>query len=79
MKGSSMFSASPLVPDQVIDCVSTGRIPTPTDLDTVAARMWREGAPNRSAFAWGELSPTATDRIAAMRSAIVALQGSDLR
>lgn len=74
-----MVSASPLVPDQLVDCVSTGRSPTVADLDNVAARMWCDGAANRSAFSWGELSPTATDRIVAMRSVAVALQGSDLR
>ena len=72
-----MFSASPLVPHQLVDCVSTGRSPTAADHDTVAARMWCDGAANRSAFSWGAL-PTVTDRIAAMRSAAVALQGSDL-
>lgn len=74
-----MFSASSLVPDQIVDCVSTGRLPTEADLDDVAARMWREGARNRSAFSWGELSPTAQDRVVAMRSAVLALQGSSLR
>ncbi|MGW8280009.1 hypothetical protein ACWGK7_10995 [Sphingomonas aurantiaca] len=74
-----MFSASPLVPDQIVDCVSTGRLPTTADLDSVAARMWREGAADRSAFSWGQLSPTATDRIVALRSAVLALQGSGMR
>lgn len=74
-----MSSASSLVADQIIDCVSTGRPPTADDLNNVAARMWREGARNRSAFSWGELSPSATDRIVAMRSAVLALQGSGVR
>lgn len=74
-----MISASPLMPDQLIDCVATGRIPTAADLDHVAERMWREGAAHRSAFAWGEMSPNATDRILALRSAVMALQGSGLR
>ncbi len=74
-----MFSASPLVPDQLVDCVATGRSPTAADLDNVAARMWCDGAANRSAFSWGALPPTAGDRIAAMRSAVFALQGSDVR
>ena len=74
-----MFSASPLVPDQLVDCIATGREPTAADLDSVAARMWREGARDRSAFSWGELSPTAADRIVAMRAAVLALEGSGLR
>ncbi|MEG8024382.1 hypothetical protein QP162_07835 [Sphingomonas aurantiaca] len=41
--------------------------------------MWREGAADRSAFSWGQLSPTATDRIVALRSAVLALQGSGMR
>ncbi|MEG3084607.1 hypothetical protein U1707_13220 [Sphingomonas sp. PB2P12] len=74
-----MLSACSLVPDQLVDCMSTGRSPTAADLDDVAARMWREGARTRSAFSWGELSPTAADRILAMRSAALALEGSDPR
>jgi len=74
-----VFSATPLVPDQLVDCVATGRMPTAADLDHVAARMWREGAAHRSAFSWGELPATAADRILALRSAAVALQGSGLR
>lgn len=73
-----MRSATPLVPDQLVDCVSTGRMPTEAELDHVAARMWREGAAHRSAFSWGDLPPSSTDRIAALRSAVVALQGSGL-
>ncbi|SFN81409.1 hypothetical protein [Sphingomonas sp. OK281] len=73
------FSTSPLVIDQIIDCVATGRTPTPSDLERVAARMWRDGAAERSAFAWGRLSPTANDRIIALRSAALALEGSSLR
>lgn len=73
-----MLSASSLVQDQIVDCVSTGRSPTAADLDTVAARMWRESARDRSAFSWGELPLIATDRIVAMRSAVLALQGSGL-
>ncbi|MEG8013400.1 hypothetical protein [Sphingomonas sp. 22R3R2A-7] len=71
-----MFSASPLVPDQLVDCIATGREPTAADLDSVAARMWREVSTHRSAFSWGDLAPLAQDRIVAMRSAVMALQGS---
>ncbi|HXH16433.1 MAG TPA: hypothetical protein VNJ10_09915 [Sphingomonas sp.] len=74
-----MFSASPLVPDQIVDCVATGRMPTTADLDVVAARMWREGAANRSAFSWGQLSPNSADRVHALRSAVLAMEGSGLR
>ncbi len=74
-----MSRASSLVAQQIIDCVSTGRSPTAVDLYNVAARMWREGVRDRSAFSWGELSPTATDRIVAMRAAVLALEGSSLR
>ncbi len=74
-----MSSATSLVPHQIVDCMSTGRSPTAADLDNVAARMWREGARDRSAFSWGELSPTTADRIVAMRAAVLALEGSGLR
>ena len=73
-----MLSATPLVPDQIVDCVSTGRVPTAADLDTVASRMWNEGAIRRSAFSWGQLAAAAPDRVVALRSAVMALQGSAL-
>ena len=73
-----MLSATPLVPDQIVDCVSTGRMPTAADLDSVASRMWSEGAAHRSAFSWGQVAPAAADRVGALRSAVMALQGSSL-
>ncbi len=71
-----MMSATPLVADQLIDCVATGRAPTTGEISSLAERMWKECARDRSAFAWGELEPLAVDRMLAIRAAQMALCGS---
>lgn len=70
-------SASPLVADALVDCIATGRDPTIHDLFALAQRMWVEGAPNRSAFAWDRLASDGSDRLIAMRWAHAALSGTD--
>jgi hypothetical protein len=59
----------------LISCVATGRDPTVPELFDLAERMWTESAADRSAFAWGELHPACTDRVVALRSALVAFSG----
>ena len=70
-------STSPLVADALVDCIATGRDPTIHDLLALAQRMWMEGAPNRSAFAWNRLASDGGDRLLALRGAHAALSGAD--
>ena len=69
-------SASPLVADQLVDCIANDRDPTVQELFALAERMWTEGAAGRSAFAWGQLRPRSADRLLALRAAQLALSGS---
>jgi hypothetical protein len=69
-------SASPLVADELVTCVATGAPATCDQLTHLAARIWAEGAQHRSAFSWGELPAEAIDRVFAMRSAALALNGA---
>lgn len=69
-------STSPLIPDQLVDCIATGREPTVHELFAVAERMWIDGAAERSAFAWDRLAPDASERLTALRNAQLALTGS---
>ncbi|HEX8445774.1 MAG TPA: hypothetical protein VF649_04090 [Sphingomonas sp.] len=71
-----MPSATVLIPDEIVDCVAAGRSPTVSELVQLAARMWVEGAPDRSAFSWGCLKPSSADRVMALRCASLALNGS---
>lgn len=68
--------SSPLFIDAVIGCVAEGRDPTVQELFHVAQRIWSDGAPDRSAFAWGRLPTASLDRLSALRSARLALCGS---
>lgn len=69
-------SISPLMPDQVIDCMASGRNPTVQELFVIAERIWTDGASGRSAFSWGRLPPNSDDRRNALRGAQLALTGS---
>ena len=68
-------SISSLIPDQLVNCIATGREPTVHELFAVAERMWIDGAAERSAFAWDRLAPDASDRLTALRNAQLALTG----
>ncbi len=68
------LSASPMIISEVIDCMSEDREPSVQDLFRVAERIWSEGAPNRSAFAWGSLP--AAERVQSLRAAQLALRGA---
>ena len=69
-------STGPLMPEQLVDCIATGREPTVHELFAVAERMWIDGAAERSAFAWDRLAPDAGERLIALRGAQLALSGS---
>jgi hypothetical protein len=69
-------SQSLAVPEELIECVSTGSPPTTQQLTALAARIWRDAAQYRSAFSWGDLAPEACDRVFALRSAALALNGN---
>jgi hypothetical protein len=70
-----VVSLSPLMPDELVYCVASGSPATAAQVSQLAARIWAEAAPHRSAFAWGNLAPAASDRLFAMRSAAMALNG----
>ena len=69
-------SVSPVIPDQLVDCIANDRDPTVQELFALAERMWTDASGTRSAFAWGGLSPVSSDRLLALRSAQLALSGS---
>lgn len=71
-----MKSKSPLFSDQIVACVATARAPTLYELTELAARIWIEGACDRSRMLWDQLSPTALGRDAALRAARAALNGA---
>lgn len=64
------------VSEALVRCVSGGLPPSDRDVDALAARIWREAAPARSAFGWGRLERTSPERQAALRTAMTALNGS---
>lgn len=68
-------SATPLMPDQLVDCLANGRDPTVQELFTIAERIWTDGGAGRSAFSWGRLQPGSGDRLNALRGAHQALSG----
>ncbi len=70
-------SATTLIPDQLVDCIASGREPTVQQLFAQAKRMWIEGAAERSAFAWNRLAPDACERLIALRAARLALAGGN--
>ena len=69
-------STSPFMLDQLVECIATGREPTIHELFAVAERIWTDGAAERSAFAWDQLAPDASERLVALRGAQLALTGS---
>lgn len=69
-------SFNPLFAHEVIECVSEGRSPTTPELFRLAERIWREGAAERSAFAWGQLASSDPERLCSLRAAVAAAVGS---
>lgn len=58
-------------PTLVISCIASGRVPTPEDVETVAARVWREmRGPDRP---WREVISGSGPHQATMRVARAAL------
>lgn len=69
-------SATPLVADQLVDCIANNRHPTVVELFGLAARMWTEASASRSMLASNALPWNSRDRLIALRSAQLALIGS---
>lgn len=69
-------STTPLMPDEIVDCMANGRTPTAQELHDVAERIWTDGAANRSAFGWARLDANSIERVSAFRNALTALVGS---
>ena len=74
-----MRSINPLFEDAVIDCVATNREPSVQELFRVAQRIWSDAAADRSAFRWGRLASSDTEKLHALRAAQIALCGSVLQ
>lgn len=70
------ISSDALFAPELVSCVSAGGDPSVTELFSVARRVWLEGAADRSAFAWGRLSPADPERVCALRVAHAAMAGS---
>lgn len=70
-----MKSNTPLIADQIVACVSSARAPTLFELTEVAARIWTEGARDRSRVLWDRLTTDANERHVALRAAQLALAG----
>jgi hypothetical protein len=68
-------SATSLVADELVECVGQGAIATCAQLLQLAARIWLEAIRDRSAGTWAELANEAPDRLFALRSAALALNG----
>lgn len=71
------MSDSPLMPDEIIECMGTGRNPTVQELYAVAERIWTDGSAGRSALSWGRLALNSGDRLKAIRGAQLALCGDE--
>jgi hypothetical protein len=70
-----VISTSALFVDELVDCIAESRQPTDAERAVVAQRIWSDGAPQRSAFAWESLSVSSPDRLASMRAADLAFYG----
>ena len=70
-------SMHPSVPEQLVDCIASGRKPTVHELFALAERMWIDRAAERSAFAWDRLALDASERLIAVRRAQIAFTGCD--
>ncbi len=61
----------------LVDCIAHNRAPSVRELDSMAARIWTESGPARSGFAWKRLEASCVDRVAALRLALAAANGSE--
>ena len=69
-------SVNPLFANEIIECISEARSPTPQELARLAERIWEESGAERSAFAWSDLSSSDPERMCALRAAAVAAAGA---
>lgn len=65
----------PTIAQEIIDCISEGRVPTVPELGRTADRIERDLSGARSAFAWGG-NFNAPARVTSMRIALAALVGN---
>jgi hypothetical protein len=75
-RGTIVGSVSPLFEDAIIECIAEAYDPTVKQLFTVAARIWTDGAAERSVFDWDKLPTQSVERLMAVRAAQLALCGT---
>ena len=72
-----MKSATPLIADELVECIAGGSTATSEQLSALATRIWREASQHRSAFSWGDAPAEKGACIFAARSAALALNGDE--
>ncbi len=71
-----MKSHSPLFLDEIVVSVGCGHLPTARDRMEVAARIWADGAGERTSGLWHALHLDSAERLLSLRAADLALTGS---
>ena len=72
-----MKRATPLIADELVECIASGSTATSDQLSALATRIWREASQHRSVFSWGNAPAEKDACIFATRSAALALNGDD--
>lgn len=75
-KAAATGSRCPLFADAIIKCIANACDPTVQELFSLAARIWMDGAAERSVFEWERLPVESSERLMAVRAAQFALCGS---
>jgi hypothetical protein len=70
-------NANITIPQELIECMSSGSFPSTTQIAGLGERIWRDTAQHRSAFSWADLAPDACERVLALRTATLVLNGND--
>lgn len=77
-RAATTGSGCPLFADAIINCIAKACDPTVQELFSVAARIWTDGAAERSVFDWDRLPAESAERLMAVRAAQFALCGSPM-
>lgn len=77
-RAAATGSRCPLFADAIIKCIAKACDPTVQELFSVAARIWTDGAAERSVFDWDRLPAESSERLMAVRAAQFALCGSSI-
>lgn len=77
-RAATADSGCPLFADAIINCIAKACDPTVQELFSVAARIWADGAAERSVFEWDTLPTESAERLMAVRAAQFALCGSSI-